>query len=136
MRLAQTSLLAPRPANDVRTSADARIERALEALRSRTCERWTVAKLAKVAGLSRAAFARRFVRELGAPPLHYLAELRMRRALELLAGTDATLSEIAERVGYSSEFALSRAFRRCVGEPPSVVRRRFAAPASAPRCAA
>ena len=89
-----------------------------------TAERWTVARLAKIAGMSRAAFARRFAQEVGAPPLRHVAEVRMRRAAALLAGTDAALAAVAVDVGYANEFALSRAFRRWLGEPPGVYRRR------------
>lgn len=81
-------------------------------------------RLSKVAGLSRAALARRFVEELGLPPLRWLARLRMQRTTELLASTDHPLAVIAREVGYANEFALSRAFRRLLGEAPSKVRRR------------
>jgi transcriptional regulator GlxA family with amidase domain len=120
------------------SSLDDRIVRSLNAIAARPDERWTVARLAKVAGLSRAAFARRFAAEVGAPPLRHLAALRMRRAAELLAGTDASLADIAARVGYANEFALSRAFHRLVGAPPAAYRRMVrAVPSSfAPRCLA
>jgi transcriptional regulator GlxA family with amidase domain len=115
-------------ANDVEKPArDARVARALEALEARPAERWTVARLAKVAGLSRAAFARRFAAEVGAPPLRHVAAVRMRRAAELLVGSDAALAAVAADVGYATEFALSRAFRRHMGEPPGVYRRRVRA---------
>jgi transcriptional regulator GlxA family with amidase domain len=128
----------PPIANDVLAPADNRIERALAAVAARVSERWTVAKLAKIAGLSRAAFARRFANEVGVPPLRHVAEMRMRRAAELLAATDASLAEVAGAVGYTTEFALSRAFRRLAGEPPSVYRRRIrdAQRPPAPRCLA
>ena len=141
MRL--TRCVAPLPvalvANDVgRRARDSRIERACEAIAARPSERWTVAKLAKIAGLSRAAFARRFAAELGVPPLRHVATMRMRRAAELLAGSDADLATVAAEVGYATEFALSRAFRRLVGEPPGAYRRRVRAAALpwAPRCLA
>lgn len=111
---------------------DARILRALDALLARPREKWTVKKLAKIAGLSRAAFARRFASELGLPPLRYLARLRIARVGELLRVTDRTLSELAYEVGYANEFALSRAFRRLLGEPPATYRRRVRS-ARAPR---
>jgi transcriptional regulator GlxA family with amidase domain len=141
MRL--TRCVAPFPvapvANDVRQRArDPRIERAREAIAARPAERWTVAKLARIAGLSRAAFARRFAAELGVPPLRYVATTRLRLAAELLAANDASLATVAAEVGYATEFALSRAFRRLVGEPPGVYRRRVRATAlpPAPRCLA
>jgi AraC-like DNA-binding protein len=114
-----------------REPADARIARALQRLRSEPAQPWTVAALAKVAGLSRAAFARRFLAELGVPPLRYLAELRMERAAHLLAEGDASLASIAAEVGYESEFAFSRAFKRHTGEAPALYRRRRRAERSA-----
>lgn len=126
-------------ANDVEPSArDPRVARALEALDARPAERWTVARLAKVAALSRAAFARRFAAEVGSPPLRHLAALRMARAAEILATTDASLAEIAAVVGYANEFALSRAFRRHIGSPPGAYRRsvREMLGSFAPRCLA
>jgi transcriptional regulator GlxA family with amidase domain len=127
-----------RAANDTASAAlDARVGRALAALAARPDEGWTVGRLAKIAGLSRAAFARRFAAEVGAPPLRHLAALRMRRAAELLATTDASLADIAASVGYANEFALSRAFRRLTGAPPGAYRRMARlAPACAPRCLA
>ena len=126
-------------ANDVgRHAGDPRIERARGAIAARPAERWTVAKLARIAGLSRAAFARRFAAELGVPPLQHVTAVRMRLAAELLAANDASLATVAAAVGYATEFALSRAFRRLVGEPPGAYRRRVrdAALPSAPRCLA
>jgi transcriptional regulator GlxA family with amidase domain len=100
-------------------------------------QRWTVAKLAKVAGLSRAAFARRFAVEVGTSPLRHLRAVRLQRVAELLSTTDASLAEAAARVGYANEFALGRAFRRVVGIPPGVFRRRVREGQSfAPRCLA
>ena len=103
---------------------DPRIARALDLLRSRPAERWTVEALAKAAGMSRAAFARRFLAEIGSPPLRKLAEIRMDIAAEQLALTDASLASIAAEVGYESEFAFGRAFKRAIGEAPGVYRRR------------
>lgn len=133
------AVLCALPANDVAPAPrDERIERALSAMRERLDERWTVKKLAKIAALSRAAFARRFAAEVGCPPLRHLMTLRIRRAAELLAGTQSSLAEIAEHVGYANEFALSRAFRRAVGKPPGSYRRELGAPSRsfAPRCLA
>jgi AraC-like DNA-binding protein len=112
------------PARPPAQPIDERIARALQRLRERPTDRWTVAALAKAAGLSRAAFARRFLSELGVPPLRYLAEVRMDLAARLLAEGDASLALIAARVGYESEFAFSRAFKRRTGEAPGVYRRR------------
>jgi transcriptional regulator GlxA family with amidase domain len=92
-------------------------------MHARLHERWTVAKLARVAGMSRAAFARQFQRGLGMPPLRYLTNARLSRAAQRLVTSDATLADIAREVGYLSSFALSRAFRRHAGKPPAVYRR-------------
>ena len=139
VRLIAPESLAETPANDTSTGVrDAQIQRAIDALEQSPAEPWTVARLAKVAALSRAAFARRFRDAVGAPPLRYLASLRMRRAAELIATTDEKLVEIADAVGYANEFALSRAFRREYGVPPSRFRTstHFAARPFAPRCLA
>jgi transcriptional regulator GlxA family with amidase domain len=130
-----------RAGNEVATvtaALDERIGRALAAVEARPEQRWTVARLAKIAGLSRAAFARRFAVEVGVPPLQHVAAVRMRRAAELLAQTEASLAEIAARVGYANEFALSRAFHRLVGVPPGAYRRRGRVVSSSlqPRCLA
>lgn len=103
---------------------DRRVARVLRLMQEKPAERWTIEALAKAAGLSRAALARRFLAELGVPPLRYLAELRMRRAAELLAGGDGSLAAVAAEVGYDSEFAFSRAFKRHTGEAPGAFRRR------------
>ncbi|MEM9194610.1 MAG: AraC family transcriptional regulator [Myxococcota bacterium] len=98
---------------------DPRIARSLSAMHDEVHAEWSVSSLAKVAGMSRAAFAKRFRALLGSGPLAYLTELRMRRGAEYLRDTDDTLAEIAQRVGYTSEFAFSRAFKRHVGCAPS-----------------
>lgn len=103
---------------------DRRIARALQLMRARPTERWTVEALARAANLSRAAFARRFLSELGVPPLRHLTALRMERAARRLAESDDSLAAIAAEVGYDSEFAFSRAFKRHMGEAPGVFRRR------------
>ncbi|XYH93030.1 helix-turn-helix domain-containing protein [Sorangium sp. So ce1128] len=103
---------------------DRRVARALQLIQEKPAARWTIEALARAAGLSRAAFARRFLAELGVPPLRYVAELRMQRAAELLAEGDRSLASIAAEVGYDSEFAFSRAFKRHTGEAPGAFRRR------------
>lgn len=103
---------------------DRRIVRALQLMQAKSTERWTVAALAKAAGLSRAAFARRFLAELGVPPLRHLTGLRMQRAARRLTESDDSLAAIAAEVGYDSEFAFGRAFKRHMGEAPGAFRRR------------
>ena len=72
--------------------------------------------------MSRATLARRFVTEYAESPMRHLARLRMNRVAELLTRTDESLAGIAPRVGYDTEFALSRAFKRFYGVPPSAYR--------------
>jgi AraC-like DNA-binding protein len=109
------------------TTPDLRVARALGLMCAELAKRWTVESLARKVGLSRAAFAKRFVLTTGVSPLRYLAQLRLLRAAELLRGSDASLSEVAVEVGYASEFALSRAFKRKFGVAPGLFRRRAAA---------
>jgi AraC-like DNA-binding protein len=104
-----------------------RLARALGAMQAEPARPWTVEALARAAGLSRAAFARRFLAELGVPPLRYLAEWRMQLASRLLVEGDDSLASVAAQVGYESEFAFSRAFRRHHGEAPGTFRRRVRA---------
>ncbi len=103
---------------------DSHVERALTAMRCDPSRRWTVASLARIAGLSRAPFARRFERAMGVPPLRYLTDLRLRLAAARLVTTDARLAEIACEVGYATEFSFAKAFRRTFGIAPGSFRRR------------
>lgn len=115
---------APSPANDnARAATDSRIARALAEMQRRPEQRWTVASLAKLAAMSRAAFARRFVCDVGTSPLAWLTEHRLALAARRLRRTADGLARIADDVGYANEFAFSRAFKRCVGVAPSVFRR-------------
>jgi AraC-like DNA-binding protein len=103
---------------------DARVERALELLNADISKRWTVELLARAVGLSRPVFARQFLRVLGLSPMRYLTQKRMQVAASILLGTDAALAEVAARVGYTSEFAFNRAFKRQFRMPPGEFRQR------------
>jgi AraC-like DNA-binding protein len=94
------------------------VGRALAALHERPARAWTLEDLASEVGTSRSVLAERFSELVGVPPMHYLQEWRMQLTAELLSTTSAALGEIAERVGYGSEAALSRAFKRMVGVAP------------------
>jgi AraC-like DNA-binding protein len=98
--------------------ADPPVGSALQAMHEQPAAPWTVASLARSAGLSRAAFARRFRSRVGQPPLAYLTAWRMRLAQERLRDPSATLAQVAQEVGYGNEFAFSAAFRRQVGMSP------------------
>ncbi|MGN9783701.1 AraC family transcriptional regulator [Nonomuraea sp. ZG12] len=103
--------------------ADPGISAALDAVHRDPAHPWTVQSLAGCAGLSRAAFSRRFSTLVGQPPLAYLTWWRMGLAGRLLRTTDARLSEVATRVGYGSEFAFANAFKREHGLSPGRYRR-------------
>jgi transcriptional regulator GlxA family with amidase domain len=113
-------------ANDV-CAADAYVERALEAMRAEPAREWTVAALARVAGLSRAPFARRFHRATGTSPLRWLTAHRLELARQRLLESDLGLAAIASEIGYGSEFALSKAFKRLFGIAPRAFRQGRAA---------
>lgn len=102
---------------------DPAIATALEAIHRDPAAPWTVQRLGIQAGLSRAAFARRFTAVVGQPPLTYLTWWRLMIAATLLRHSDAPLSTIAKQVGYSSEFAFAAAFKRQHGTAPGKYRR-------------
>lgn len=97
---------------------DPAVGAALAAIHADPARRWTVAALAATVGMSRAAFARRFVDLVGEPPLAYVRRRRIDRAALLLRETRATLRQVAGRVGYDSEYAFSKAFGRVHGQSP------------------
>jgi AraC-like DNA-binding protein len=111
--------------------ADAGISRALRAIHDEPGRPWTVEALGRCAGLSRAAFARRFAALVGEPPLAYLTRWRMTTAGRLLRETHDPLSAVAERAGYTSEFAFAKAFKREFGVAPGGYRKSAARPRSA-----
>lgn len=104
---------------------------ALAALHRAPAAKWTVSELAAQASVSRSVLDERFRKVLGRSPIRYLTDWRMHLADELLRSTDLSVFAIARRVGYDSEEAFSRAFKRAHGEPPSARRRRGGAPARA-----
>jgi AraC-like DNA-binding protein len=106
-----------------RASADPRLGVALRAMHTDAGHRWTVPELAKLSGLSRAAFARAFQHALGQAPMQYLAEWRMTLARDHLRSGELTLGQIADRTGYTSAYAFAAAFRRHHGQPPGRWRR-------------
>ncbi|MFF0491086.1 AraC family transcriptional regulator [Nocardia sp. NPDC003482] len=98
--------------------ADPLVGKALRLLQHNPAHPWTVAALAAEVGASRAALARRFTDLVGEPPMAFLTEWRLALAADLLHESDATVESIARRVGYSSAFALSTAFKRHYGVSP------------------
>jgi AraC-like DNA-binding protein len=98
------------------------VGRALATLHDRPTHDWTIDELASSVGLSRSALAERFTQFVGTPPMQYLAQWRMQLASGLLAGGSASVAEVAHAVGYGSEAAFSRAFKRLVGVSPATWR--------------
>ena len=108
---------------------DRQIGRAIALIHREPERPWTVAALAAAAAMSRSAFAARFTERVGEPAMHYVARWRMHVASSWLRDGDAPLSLVASRLGYQSEAAFSRAFKRFVGVPPGAVRLRDRRPA-------
>lgn len=102
---------------------DEGVGRALGEIHERPAHAWSLEDLARQVGLSRSVLAERFTAFVGIPPMQYLARWRMQLAANLLTDSSMTLAEIAERVGYGSETALSRAYKRYVGVAPADWRR-------------
>jgi len=99
------------------------VGRALALLHETPAAPWTVDDLASKIGLSRSALAERFVELIGQPPMQYLTQWRMQVASRLLRDTQSPVASIALEVGYDSEAAFSRAFKRLAGVPPAAWRR-------------
>ena len=102
---------------------DPQVGAALAAMHHEPAAPWTVATLAAEALMSRSAFAARFTELLGRPAMHYLTELRMQLAVDLLRHGELTVAEVAAAVGYDSDASFSRAFKRTVDRTPRAVRR-------------
>lgn len=103
--------------------ADPALARALRRIHDDVARRWTVADLARTAGMSRATFAERFTRTIGMPPMQYLLEWRIAIAKDVLCRERAPLAEVAEKIGYQSASAFSTAFTRHAGCTPSAFAR-------------
>ena len=104
---------------------------ALAAMHAAPAADWTVERLARVAGVSRSVFAERFTEMVGQPPMQYLALWRSQLASRLLAD-GGSVAAVAAAVGYDSEAAFSRAFKKLVGQAPAAWRRRSVPPPGAP----
>jgi AraC-like DNA-binding protein len=113
-----------------RAQSDPIVGAALRMLQNNPAHPWTVASLAHATHVSRAALARRFNELVGEPPMTFLTGWRLDLAADLLCETDATISAVAEQVGYGSPFALSTAFKRVLGVSPQQHRLRARALAS------
>jgi AraC-like DNA-binding protein len=102
---------------------DAQVGRALRLIHENPTRPWTVDRLSLEAATSRSALAQRFTRLLGQSPMKYLSGWRMHLAMQMLRDRADNIQAIAERVGYESEPAFNRAFKKVTGCPPATWRR-------------
>jgi AraC-like DNA-binding protein len=102
----------------VQGMADIHLASALRAIHRDAARQWTVADLARDAGLSRSAFSERFTKKVGVPPMEYVMRWRIALAKDMLRRDGLPLEKVAARLGYQSASAFSTAFSREVGEPP------------------
>lgn len=102
---------------------DKKIATALENLHAEPEKNWTLQSLGEHIGMSRSGIAKRFTELVGIPMFEYLTNLRMQRAIDLLQTSDLRPADIAEKIGYESVVAFTKAFKRHTGETPSKYRR-------------
>jgi AraC-like DNA-binding protein len=102
---------------------DRQIGRAITLIHRDPARAWTLASLAEEVAMSRSAFAARFTELVGEPAMAYVARWRMNLALDALKDQRSTVAELANRLGYRSEAAFARAFKRIIGTPPGTIRR-------------
>jgi len=98
---------------------DAEVGRVLALMHQQPAASWTIATLAREVGISRAVLAERFRQYLGEPPLAYLTRWRLQLGAQMLSSTSQSIAQIASKVGYDSEAAFNRAFKRTFGNPPA-----------------
>ncbi|MGH9766973.1 MAG: AraC family transcriptional regulator [Blastocatellia bacterium] len=104
-------------------ATDPQIGEAIANIHQTPQNQWTVGQLATLSGMSRSAFASRFTKLVGEPPLRYLARWRMHKAIEMIQEGRLTTAGIASLVGYESEAAFSKAFKKWNGQGPGAYRR-------------
>ncbi|MGR3278316.1 cupin domain-containing protein [Acaryochloris marina NIES-2412] len=110
------------PSSSLAALTDPIVGQILELFHGNPAHPWTVPELASHLNLSRTTLAQRFRQLLGQPPIQYLTQWRLQLASQQLRNTDAGIAKIAAEVGYESEAAFSRAFKRYVGVPPGTWR--------------
>lgn len=111
---------------------DPHIGAALTLMHGRPAETWTLERIAREVGMSRSVFADRFAHFMQDSPMQYLTRWRMQLATRLLERPGAGVAQVAAEVGYESEAAFNRAFKKCLGTPPGAWRRGHQAAAIAP----
>lgn len=104
--------------------AEERIGKALSAIHADPYRPWQVRDLADIAAMSRSLFAERFTARVGEAPLHYVKRWKLTLAADMLASGGMRVTQVAQRTGYTSDAAFSRAFKTQFGHPPSETRQR------------
>jgi AraC-like DNA-binding protein len=117
--------LPPEASGWLRGLADPAVSRALAVIHKRYAEELEVEELAREAGVSRSVLGERFAELIGEPPMRYCARWRMRMAANMLRESNENTANVAFAVGFNSEAAFNRAFKREFGEPPATWRRQF-----------
>ncbi len=102
---------------------DRHVGAALRLIHGRPHEPWTLESLAREVGLSRSVFAERFTHYVHMAPMHYLGRWRLQLAARLLERPGINIARVAQEVGYESEAAFNRAFKKLTGHPPGAWRR-------------
>jgi AraC-like DNA-binding protein len=115
--------LSPRHSGWLAGLRDPVVAPAIAALHDRPAHQWTLAELARVAATSRTVLAERFSQMVGLAPMQYLTEWRLQLAAEQLSGGSRKIAAVAADVGYESEAAFSRAFKRSTGLSPAAWRK-------------
>ena len=105
---------------------DPYLSKVIGAIQANPKAEWMLTEMARSAGLSRSAFAERFRSVMNMTPTQFVTAVRMAKAADLLQHSKVAIAQIAELIGYSSEAAFSRAFRKWSGTPPGAVRRTIA----------
>ena len=121
------ALLPPEQTGWLAGTRDAEVGRALALLHRQPAHPWTIAGLAQAVGISRSVLAERFRHYLGEPPMAYLTRWRLQLGAQRLTDTSRSVAEIAAAVGYESEPAFNRAFKREFGQPPARFRHEWKA---------
>jgi AraC-like DNA-binding protein len=128
--------LSPEQSGWLAGARDPQVGKALGLLHRQPARAWTIDDLALSVGASRAVLAERFRQYLGEPPIGYLTRLRLQLGARLLTTTTDTAAQVAAQVGYDSEAAFNRAFKRQFGAPPARFRRESRFTAARPEGAA
>jgi AraC-like DNA-binding protein len=122
-KIATAYLVSSAHDSDIAALHDHHVSRAISLLHGNPTGEWTLDRLSREVGMSRSALASRFTSLIGIPPIQYLAMWRIRLASGLLKADKGSIAQIAADVGYDSEAAFNRAFKRMMGVPPAAWRR-------------